>query len=319
MKITRKNYEEWLIDWLDGSLTVEQIDELRLFLRKNPDLKEEFSGVDKVRLNPDKLPNIDFSALKKSVFDQPDVFEDTCIRSVEHTLSSDEEIRLQTYLQSNPKAAHEYELFKATVLKPDETICYSDISSLRLSPGLPVYIYRVAAAVVLLISFFWWQQNDVSTLKMPEKHTVALTEKPQPSLITTNYKPKLLALAEPVQVNELQTVETISPREDFSDMQLLASKTISISASEASYEIIEIDIKNNNTSTPNQEERYPTIGEYLAERIDIEKGKNKLATFALNKIKGATNDKIDYSTTQQGEIDKIEFSTRILAFSIPVD
>lgn len=41
MQIDRSNYEIWLIDWLDENLNEIQIEQLQLFLRDNPDLKEE--------------------------------------------------------------------------------------------------------------------------------------------------------------------------------------------------------------------------------------------------------------------------------------
>ena len=39
MKIDRSNYEIWIIDWLDGSLSDSQAEELKLFLNENPDIR----------------------------------------------------------------------------------------------------------------------------------------------------------------------------------------------------------------------------------------------------------------------------------------
>ena len=51
MKIDRSNYEIWLIDWLDGNLSQIEIEELQLFLEKNPDLKDEVEELNTVRLS----------------------------------------------------------------------------------------------------------------------------------------------------------------------------------------------------------------------------------------------------------------------------
>ena len=50
MKIDRSNYEIWFIDWLDGNLNSLQIEQLKLFLDQNPDLKEEFNDLTPVKL-----------------------------------------------------------------------------------------------------------------------------------------------------------------------------------------------------------------------------------------------------------------------------
>ena len=51
MKIDRSNYEIWLIDWLDGNLSGTDIEELQLFLKKNPDLNDEVEELNTVRLS----------------------------------------------------------------------------------------------------------------------------------------------------------------------------------------------------------------------------------------------------------------------------
>jgi hypothetical protein len=42
MKISRQNYEQYFVDYLDGKLNDEQVGVLMSFLEFNPDLKEEF-------------------------------------------------------------------------------------------------------------------------------------------------------------------------------------------------------------------------------------------------------------------------------------
>ena len=45
MQIDRSNYEIWFIDWLDGNLNSLQVEQLKLFLDQNPDLREELDDL----------------------------------------------------------------------------------------------------------------------------------------------------------------------------------------------------------------------------------------------------------------------------------
>ena len=45
MQIDRSNYEIWFTDWLDGNLNSLQVEQLKLFLDKNPDLREELNDL----------------------------------------------------------------------------------------------------------------------------------------------------------------------------------------------------------------------------------------------------------------------------------
>lgn len=317
MKITRKNYEEWLIDWLDNNLTVEQIDEVRLFLRANPDLQNEFNGIERAYIPAETVSDVDFLMLKKTRLDDTDVFEDACIRSIEGQLSVGEENELRQYLSQNAKAKHEYQLFESTRLKPDETIVYGDIDSLKKQPVIRAYWYRVAAAIVLLFSFFWWQHSEMYEPDYSIHKIVALNEELQPGSINISYKPELHSLVESSE-NIVEVLEIESTNLEYEKIQPLASQFVIIPQSEIGSDLEDISLKEYNI-VPVSDEKYPGLGELLAEKINLEKGKNKLTVFALDKLKGLTNDKFDYSASEEGEVEKIELNTRILAFSVPLE
>ena len=52
MKPDRSNYEIWFIEWLDGNLNPDQVEELKAFLTDNPDLQEEFNELSQICLEP---------------------------------------------------------------------------------------------------------------------------------------------------------------------------------------------------------------------------------------------------------------------------
>jgi anti-sigma factor RsiW len=50
MKINRHNYEEYLIDFMDGNLSANEVEAVMSFLESNPDIKAEYE-----ELNGDQL------------------------------------------------------------------------------------------------------------------------------------------------------------------------------------------------------------------------------------------------------------------------
>ncbi len=67
MKITRKNYEQFFLDYFEGNLPDNRVGELMRFLDENPDLRDEFDAFEMIRVDGDdgaRFPDKD--ALMKS-------------------------------------------------------------------------------------------------------------------------------------------------------------------------------------------------------------------------------------------------------------
>ncbi|NJO92441.1 MAG: hypothetical protein HC831_28335 [Chloroflexia bacterium] len=62
MKINRHNYEEYLIDFMDGNLSAHEVEAVMSFLDSNPDIKAELE-----ELNGDQLMTEDIIFEKKSL------------------------------------------------------------------------------------------------------------------------------------------------------------------------------------------------------------------------------------------------------------
>lgn len=50
MKISRSNYEIFFLDYLDGTLSANRVDDFLDFLKNNPDLADELKGVSNISL-----------------------------------------------------------------------------------------------------------------------------------------------------------------------------------------------------------------------------------------------------------------------------
>jgi len=118
MKIDRSNYEVWLIDWLDGKLDEVQIQKLKSFLKKNPDLSEEFEDLDSIRLNPRKDSFPDKNHIKKTTVNlNESQFEYLCTAYLENDLLPDQISELNATL-SDPVRRSTFELIQKIKLIP---------------------------------------------------------------------------------------------------------------------------------------------------------------------------------------------------------
>jgi hypothetical protein len=119
MKPDRSNYEIWFTDWLDGNLSKEQTEELRVFLKENPDLEEELNGLHLVSLNP---PDSVFSR-KDKLERSPDnlsekEFEHLCIASLENDLTLGQKTELEEIISRDKIRRRSFDLVQKIRLKP---------------------------------------------------------------------------------------------------------------------------------------------------------------------------------------------------------
>jgi hypothetical protein len=91
MKPDRSNYEIWLIDWLDGNLSEDQIGQLQEFLDKNPDLREEAASLSISHLSPDDKPFPEKNLLRRTPSElHNSQFEYLAVAYLENDLSPDQ-------------------------------------------------------------------------------------------------------------------------------------------------------------------------------------------------------------------------------------
>jgi len=121
-KINKSNYEEFMIDYLDGTLSVEREAELLLFLEANPSIKSELDGLDEMVLSEVNDVFECRECLKKSVLDSSlineDNFETFCIASFENDLNELEAEHLKNYLHDFPSKRAIYDQYAQLKLKP---------------------------------------------------------------------------------------------------------------------------------------------------------------------------------------------------------
>jgi anti-sigma factor RsiW len=136
--INRNNAEAWFLDYYEGRLSKEGVEELFAFLVLNPDLREVFDSYDEVAFSPDKKVTFDLKDVLKK---QPPVaqgitdsnYEEFLVGAVEGTLSAGEQEQLDAFLAQHPDKRAELELLRKAILEPEEQIVFEGKDALKKS------------------------------------------------------------------------------------------------------------------------------------------------------------------------------------------
>ncbi|MBI3509446.1 MAG: hypothetical protein HY064_02200 [Bacteroidetes bacterium] len=127
MKITRENCEAWFLDYYEGNLSKEGVEEMFAFLVMNPDLKEIFDSYEDVYFdNDNKIKFEGKDALKKEVpASSEDAVSETnyqqwFVAFLEGELNTDGVAQVNLFLEKNPHLQGEMELLKKTILIPEK-------------------------------------------------------------------------------------------------------------------------------------------------------------------------------------------------------
>ena len=169
MKINRHNYEEYLIDFLDGNLSSSEVEAVKSFLEGNPDIKAEFEELNNDQLLAETLtfdkknllkkdPAVDIEGISK--------FEQLSIAKLENEITIEEEKVLAEFLKNSSKKRHEHQLIQKSRLEPDENITFKGKKALKHyqvagNRKVVYWLSSIAASVALLISFFLVNDNDI--------------------------------------------------------------------------------------------------------------------------------------------------------------
>lgn len=164
MKINKKNYEVYFIDFLDGKLNKNDIDEIFMFLEHNPQYKEEFDNLSSLEtLIPDNVNFPNKNSLKKNInIINDNNVETYIIASLEGDLNNEEQKAFDVFCKQNPQITNTIKQFQNTKAKPDTSVVFPNKSALKRANfiGLfnirlnTIYNYAAAASVALLIGLF---------------------------------------------------------------------------------------------------------------------------------------------------------------------
>ncbi len=157
--IDRNNYEAWFLDFAEGNLSEEKIYSLNVFLRKNPDLQEEFDEFNMILLDGEALVFENKESLKKNInldrIEGLNDFEILAINKLEGNITEEEENELNSMIGFSDELRFEADIFQKTKLKADTSLVYQDKEKLKRKSIIPLWIkYASSIAAIGLLLFF---------------------------------------------------------------------------------------------------------------------------------------------------------------------
>jgi hypothetical protein len=191
MKIDRKNYELFFIDYYDGNLDQQKIDELLQFLASNADLEKEFYDFKNIQsFAGASEPFQNKNSLLKSVNDITEIttrnFDEFCIAYIENDLNEQNKAKFEMYLAENKAKQADFEKYKYTKLLPIIEAMPKKKSLLKTT-GRVLYLRNAiriaaAAAVISAAILFIRVNNSAPEVQIANNNPVSEVEEPKQTL-----------------------------------------------------------------------------------------------------------------------------------------
>jgi hypothetical protein len=346
MRVTRDNYEAFFLDYLEGNLEEDKVDQFLDFLEQNPDLKEELQLFEQVPLPDEQISYSGKQYLYKSTDDKQPARDNRMIALLEGDLDEDERKSFEAYLTAHPKLQKEYELFSKTRLVPDKNIHFLNKKNLYRKPGYVIALNWAARAAAVLV-LVWGINSLLPTINQSTQ------QKPASELAQnrTNIKPPAKKIEPEKRPTEKATLgkttseryfiaaklkstreqskghleEKISGESKPGDRDLTAMPEMTPILASLNVEPAESQLAVHHSvkvQTINDPKNIMTIEEFLASRAKKAGNEGLLSAqrilrAGLGVASELSGERIGYSE-QNGKITSIGFESKLMAFSIPL-
>jgi len=150
-EINLNNYEAYMLDYFDGTLSPEQIVALKAFAILHPELDLNFDD-ELVSLEMDSHSFNGKQHLKANFSDE------LVIGYLENVLSEKEKTQADELAIQNPLFISELSLYKKTIAQPENTIVFENKALLKHQPKVIAFNWSVSlriAAALLLVAGIW--------------------------------------------------------------------------------------------------------------------------------------------------------------------
>lgn len=162
MNITRQNYEEFFLLYVDNELNIAQRKAVETFVEENPDLRAEFIMLQQSVLPVDE--HITFSHkqdLLKMTADPNPVNETNCeeyfILYGDDELTNEQKDQVEQFVYRHPQYQQSFELYQQVRFMPDTSVVFPDKYALfrkeeeDKAPVIRIRWWRIAAAAAVLL------------------------------------------------------------------------------------------------------------------------------------------------------------------------
>ena len=157
-QVNELNYEEFLVNEIEGLLAADQQASLNEFIHINPQYEKERRLYALAHLEP--ANDVIFEAkdsLKQKVIGvgpiDSDSFETYMARELEGDLNQAEKLQLAEFMQYNPHLERDRKLYQHTILNADTSIIFEDKKQLKhsVTPAFRIVYYALSAAASLAV------------------------------------------------------------------------------------------------------------------------------------------------------------------------
>jgi hypothetical protein len=345
MQIDRTNYEIYFLDYLDGNLSVDLIDQFLDFLERNPDLKEELQSVFQapVTLPGETIVFEGKKSLLKNELTGSSGFDYQAIAWMEGDLNEEEEILFKKELQNDPQKQKAFNFIKTLRLQPQQNISFPDKNKLlKKDRKRSLWIWAGPVAALLMLGFLIrilspdspnetlpQQKAAVVTQNKPsaEKQTVApQTEEKQQPPVTVSKKTTIQpAISEPAKMVPSKQISPKEPKktsilgteeEPLAALQPIQAGSLPVRTEK----IRKLPLQKQGASSGVE---YTKLTDYLAQKLlDVPKGEPVtlagIARAGLQVAEDISHNKLNIEKGKEGHIEEIRFNSMLFGFSIPV-
>jgi hypothetical protein len=218
--ITRDNYEEYFLLYVDEELTVAEKAAVDAFAMLHPDLKEELDI-----LLSTKLPLQDINLENKQVLfaDSMKVstVDESLLLYIDNELPSAETAKVEEKIKADADFKRQHQLLLKTKVDAAEKIIYPYKEELyhKTERRIQMYWWRIAVAAVIIIwagSVNWFADED-TTGPVALQNTQPAAQQPAAIAKTPAAKPDVKEAVAPKQSSVSNNTETIiAPKETYS-------------------------------------------------------------------------------------------------------
>lgn len=162
--INLSNYEEYIVNYLDGNISPLETAELFLFLEQNPALNEDIDELRNMKAEADLSDVFGFNEALKHNYDADalEISKDNYIyyftASLEGDLTEAGQENVNEFVTQNPELQRDYELMMQCRLPVAESIVFTGKEFLKKKPGVVIarrsWVISIAASILILVTLF---------------------------------------------------------------------------------------------------------------------------------------------------------------------
>lgn len=351
------NYESFLLDYFEGKLSDSQAEKLISFIYSDPELIDEFENSQKlIKLNPGNT-NFSFkqNLYRQEIFsNNTSNFDELCIAKLEGDLTKRELEEFNRLLSETPNLNKDFSIFEKTVSTPDLSVRFENKDGLKQKQIVAnsysrFFYYSIAASIAVLFSILILTPENVQLNKFDQNAILYSNRnkiQPTNNNVEIPNTEKITNKIEGIKLNNTNIYETSNSKKvedtsqiifspDFDKTQVMAQLNpvaVGISNNKSKIQFVKVtlpEMKDNTFySDINNEET--SLKSIVLETVNTQvlkkdKDLNKISAWdiaqlginGINKITGS-NIQLNKKYDNKGNLAKVEFDSKLFAFSTPV-